>query len=53
MITEGATPEQVKVGEDAKLKELKAKNYLQSIDRGSMETILDQDTTKGIWDAMK
>lgn len=38
--------------EDAKLKDLKDKNYIfQSIDREIMETILD--TAKGIWDSMK
>lgn len=48
------TPEQVKSVEDAKLKDLKAKNYLfQSIERGIIETILDKDSAKGIWDSMK
>lgn len=46
--TETTTTEQIKVVEDAKLKNLKTENYLfQSIDRGSMERILDKDTTKG------
>ena len=40
--------------EDAKLKDLKVKNYLfQAIDRNIMETILDRDTAKSIWDSMK
>ncbi|KAJ6972984.1 hypothetical protein NC653_033347 [Populus alba x Populus x berolinensis] len=37
-----------------KLKDLKAKNYLfQAIDRSILETILDKDTSKKIWDSMK
>ena len=37
-----------------KLKDLKIKNYLfQAIDRTIMETILNRDTTKHIWDSMK
>jgi len=36
-----ATLEQIKAVKDAKLKDLKAKNYLfQTIDRGTLETIL-------------
>ena len=39
---------------DQKLKDLKVKNYLfQAIDRTIMETILNKDTTKHIWDSMK
>lgn len=54
MITELTTPEQIKAVEDAKLKDLKDKNYLfQSINRGIMETILESNATKGIWDTMK
>ncbi|GMY22929.1 Retrovirus-related Pol polyprotein from transposon TNT 1-94 [Fagus crenata] len=37
-----------------KLKDLKVKNYLfQAIDRTIMETILNRDTVKHIWDSMK
>ena len=37
-----------------KLKDLKVKNYLfQAIDRTIIETILNRDTTKHIWDTMK
>ena len=39
---------------DQKLKDLKVKNYLfQFIDRTIMETILNRDTAKHIWDSMK
>jgi hypothetical protein len=39
---------------DQKLKDLKVKNYLfQAIDRTIMETILNRDTTKHIWDSIK
>ncbi|KAH7542368.1 hypothetical protein FEM48_Zijuj02G0065900 [Ziziphus jujuba var. spinosa] len=49
-LTEG----QKKVIEDAKLKDLKAKNYLfQAIDRTILETILNKDTTKSVWDSLK
>ncbi|KAB2616999.1 hypothetical protein D8674_012868 [Pyrus ussuriensis x Pyrus communis] len=37
-----------------KLKDLKAKNYLfQAIDRSILETMLENDTSKKIWDSMK
>ena len=40
--------------EDAQLKDLKAKNYLfQAIDRTVLETILNEDTAKSIWDSLK
>lgn len=40
--------------EAAKLKDLKAKNYLfQAIDRSILKTILCKDTSKHIWDSMK
>ena len=39
---------------DRNLKDLKAKNYLfQAIDRSILETILQNDTSKHIWDSMK
>ncbi|KAM1393926.1 hypothetical protein ACFX2F_030030 [Malus domestica] len=45
---------QRKVLEDQKLKDLKAKNYLfQAIDRAVLETILNKDTAKEIWDSLK
>ncbi|CAL8083280.1 unnamed protein product [Prunus armeniaca] len=45
---------QCKLVEGQKLKDLKVKNYLfQAIDRNIMETILDRDTSKSIWDSMK
>ena len=49
-LTEG----QRKASEDQKLKDLKAKNYLfQAIDRSILETILNKDTAKSIWDSLK
>lgn len=37
-----------------KLKDLKVKNYMfQAVDRIIMETILNRDTAKHIWDSMK
>lgn len=53
---EGAmlTDAQRKNIEDQKLKDLKAKNYLfQALDRSILETILNKDTAKNIWDSMK
>jgi len=49
------TPEQRKLADESKLRDLKAKNnYLfQSIDCSIMETILVRDTTKDIWDSMR
>ena len=39
---------------ELKLKDLKVKNYLfQAIDRTILETILQKDTSKQIWDSMK
>lgn len=40
--------------DELKLKDLKAKNYLfQAIDRTILETILQKDTSKQIWDSMR
>jgi hypothetical protein len=53
---EGAplTETQMKVIQDQKLKDLKAKNYLfQAIDRSLLETILKKDSAKDIWDSLK
>ncbi|CAL2240038.1 unnamed protein product [Prunus armeniaca] len=48
------TEAQRKVIDDAKLKDMKTKNYLfQAIDRSILETILNKDTTKSIWDSLK
>jgi hypothetical protein len=48
-----ATAEQRNSVDEARLKDLKAKNYLfQSIDRAISETILDKTTSKAIWDSM-
>ncbi|MCI03820.1 retrovirus-related Pol polyprotein from transposon TNT 1-94, partial [Trifolium medium] len=49
-----ATAEEQRIAKEAKLKDLKAKNYLfQSIDRTIIETILDKSSSKAIWDSMK
>lgn len=49
-----ANQEQRKVVEEAKVKDLKVKNYLyQAIDRRTIETILKKGTTKEIWDSLK
>jgi hypothetical protein len=49
-----ATPEQRRLADESKLRDLKAKNYLfQSIDKLIMETILVRDTAKDIWDSMR
>ncbi|KAL6311034.1 hypothetical protein AAG906_015925 [Vitis piasezkii] len=48
------TGAQQKAIADHKLKDLKVKNYLfQAIDRNIMETILNKETGKHIWDSMK
>ncbi|GJU26156.1 retrovirus-related pol polyprotein from transposon TNT 1-94 [Tanacetum coccineum] len=40
--------------EEARLKDMKAKNYLfQAIDRSVLETMLTKDTAKDIWDSLK
>nr|DAD48258.1 TPA_asm: hypothetical protein HUJ06_018195 [Nelumbo nucifera] len=51
---ETLTEAQNKALADRKLKDFKAKNYLfQAIDRSILETILQKDTSKHIWDSMK
>ena len=53
-VAEGLTDAQRKNIEDQKLKDLKAKNYLfQAIDRSVLQTILNKETTKNIWDSLK
>ena len=48
------TDAQRKHNDDQKLKDLKAKNYLfQALDRSILETIINKDTTKDIWDSLK
>jgi len=45
---------ELKAIEDQKLKDLKIKNYMyQAIDREILDTILNEDTSKDIWDSMK
>ena len=40
--------------DDQKLKDLKTKNYLfQALNRSILETVLNNDTTKNIWDSLK
>ncbi|XP_024177837.1 uncharacterized protein LOC112183727 [Rosa chinensis] len=56
VVTDGVEPmeAQRKAIEDARLKDLKVKNYLfQAIDRTIMETILIKETAKNIWDSMR
>lgn len=49
-----ASEAQMKIIEEQQLKDKKIKNYLyQAIDREIMETILNDDTSKQIWDSMK
>ena len=51
---EGLTDAQRKNIEDQKLKDLKAKNYLfQATDHSVLETILNKDIAKNIWDSLK
>jgi hypothetical protein len=48
------TPEQLKVAEESRLKDLKVKNYLfQSIERSILETILERNTSRDIWESMR
>lgn len=48
------TDEETKTIAEQQLKDRKVKNYLyQAIDREIMETILNDDTSKQIWDSMK
>jgi hypothetical protein len=50
----GVTETQQNKLEELKLKDLKVKNYLfQAIDRTILETILEKNTSKQIWDSMK
>jgi len=52
--TTQASKVQSKSVEEAKLKDLKTKNFLfQSIDREILETILDKSTSKAIWESVK
>jgi hypothetical protein len=51
---ENATEEQLQAAASSKLLDLKVKNYLfQAINRTIMETIMNRETAKDIWDAMK
>nr|GEZ57986.1 retrovirus-related Pol polyprotein from transposon TNT 1-94 [Tanacetum cinerariifolium] len=48
------TEAQRKAFEEAKLKDLKVKNYLfQAINREILETILDKSSSKAIWESMR
>ena len=52
--TSAASEAQRKTVEEAKLKDLKAKNYLfQAIDRDILETMLEKGTSKAIWYSKK
>ncbi|KAK2357463.1 hypothetical protein QL285_094729 [Trifolium repens] len=49
-----ATPEQRRLADESKLRDLKVKNYLfQAIDRSILETILNRDTSRDISEAMR
>ncbi|MCI47280.1 retrovirus-related Pol polyprotein from transposon TNT 1-94, partial [Trifolium medium] len=49
-----ATAEQRWLADESKLRDLKVKNCLfQSIDRSILETILNREMSKDIWDAMR
>lgn len=52
--TEVLTPAQQKALDEAKLKDLKTKNYLfQSIDKTTLKTITQKETAKQLWESMK
>ncbi|KEH21673.1 hypothetical protein MTR_7g014920 [Medicago truncatula] len=54
MAPPNATPEQLKVVEDGKIKDLTVKNYLfHSIDRSILEIILVRNTSKDVRDPVK
>ncbi|GAU16794.1 hypothetical protein TSUD_200370 [Trifolium subterraneum] len=54
VLAANADAEQTRMVNEARLKDLKAKNYLfQAIDRTIIETILDKSSSKAIWDSMK
>lgn len=47
-------PEQKKAHDESKLRDLKAKNYLfQAIERNILETILNVDSAKDIWESLR
>ncbi|MCI45524.1 retrovirus-related Pol polyprotein from transposon TNT 1-94, partial [Trifolium medium] len=49
-----ATAEQTRLANESKIRDLKVKNYLfQAIDRTILETILDRDTARDIWESMR
>ncbi|GAU27144.1 hypothetical protein TSUD_104530 [Trifolium subterraneum] len=51
---ENATAEQRRVANESKLRDLNVKNYLfQSFDRTILETILNRETSRDIWEAMR
>ncbi|XP_013626466.1 PREDICTED: uncharacterized protein LOC106332545 [Brassica oleracea var. oleracea] len=51
---EAPSPVQQQSLNEAKLKDLKAKNYLfQSIDKTTLKTITQKETAKQLWDSMK
>ena len=49
-----ASKVEIKLMEEHQLKDLKIKNYLyQAIDREILDIILNDETSKNIWDSMK
>ncbi|PNX69581.1 retrovirus-related Pol polyprotein from transposon TNT 1-94 [Trifolium pratense] len=54
MAAANTTAEEIQAANASKLKDLKVKNYLfQSMDRSILDTILDRNSSKSIWDAMR
>jgi len=52
--TADASEEEIRLMEQQRLKDQKIKNYLyQAIDREILDTIMNDDTSKHIWDSMK
>ena len=50
----GLTDAKKKNIDDHKLKDLQTKNYIfQALDQAVLETIINKDTTKSIWDSLK
>ena len=54
VVTNKTSEAELKAMEEQQLKDMKIKNYLyQAIDREILDTILNDDTSKDIWDSMK
>ena len=54
VVTNKTTAAELKAMEEQQLKDMKIKNYLyQAINREILDTILNDNTSKDIWDSMK